>query len=131
MDQIITSVINKIRCPICQFQIKDGTPDVMESRFNFCCENYSYHYRLWIPFNGIDSPKIQYDNLFICDEQKYQFIIDQRYLANITTIKMYSMYTYHLDRIYAKFKYNQIMFDYSNLNYNKILNKIKMILLYQ
>lgn len=134
MNKATKIILNSLRCPICKSQIDLYDFYQKNSRstsYNFCCATDPYHYQMWFPHWDVLA-KINYDQVDVY-EGSYKFRINQKYLINRTIIDIWEVDAEHhfIDEKSKIFTYDKILFDYSNTNRDRIVNRIKTILTFQ
>jgi hypothetical protein len=133
MNKDTKTFLNSLKCPVCQGQIDMYDlyqQNAKSTRFNFCCVNDYYHYRMaLLPLMKL---KIHYDMVDIY-EGKYQFRTYQNYIQNKTVIDIWKVDEEHnlLNEKSKMFRYDKILFNWQNTNQNKIVNRIQTILTFQ
>lgn len=134
MDKRSKYILNNLKCPLCESQIDlydfMGRNSKSQS-YNFCCASNYYDYQMWFP-HWDDPPRINFDLVEVY-EGRHKFKIAQSYLINQTIIEMWKVDIEHniKSNMSKNFTYQQILFDYSNTNRDKIINRIKTILTFQ
>jgi hypothetical protein len=108
-----------------------GTP--LKGTYNFCCANNWEHYHLWFPH--WDPPAtIQYEEAVVYNG-RYKFVINQSLVSDTTTLIIYEVDAEGnvIGDTYPKsmLSYSPKMFDFSKTNREKILNRVKTILVFQ
>lgn len=97
-----------------------------EPQFNFCCVQDWLHYRIyyvyWEPHFII-----QYESVMIF-EGKYLYTINQ-YINNETEISVLPTEKEFSEK--KTFKFNQKLFDFQSIDKDKLINKVKTILIFQ
>lgn len=145
MDKSAKLILNTLRCPICRGQI--DLISYMARRnprpFNFCCANNHEHYGLWF-IHWEQPPHIESERVIIYDNN-FQYEIKVRHSLPVTvsgsslTSPSTDIYVWEVDdenRVIDKvtpkvFSYDKCLFDFRNTNRDKILARIKTILVFQ
>lgn len=135
MDPLVKQTLNALRCPICKGQVDlvDWKQKLPTRKYNFCCVNDWEHYRLffvhWEPVL-----RIEYENVRI---------YEGRHLYDITQFENFSteIFVFDVDpenriissdkKAPAPFTYNKKLFDFSKTNRDKIVNRVRTILVFQ
>ena len=127
-----------MHCPLCKAQI-----DILDWKFkvgrkyNFCCAFNWEHYR--VNFNHWGSfPKVEYENVVVYDGHR-KYDITQFYdlpLGEKTEIFIYEVDAEFRvidskDKKVLKFAYDKKLFDFSQTNIEKVINRVKTILVFQ
>lgn len=135
MNLISREILNSICCPICKSPIDlldwSKIRSMVDAVYNFSCVIDYTHYKLF--FNHwYHPPTIEYENVLIY-EKEYLYSIIQH--ANRTKILTFSIDQENriIDQKIKKptFIADKKLFDFSNSNRDKILNRIKTILVFQ
>lgn len=143
MDPLVKAALNSLKCPLCGGQI-----DLLDWKFskrsgpqyNYCCANNWEHYRLFL--NSNDKPGlIEYETVLFY-EGRYQYEIRQHNGANlfpVTSINLREVdaenrviekeLTY-MQRALPTFSFDKKLFDFSQTNREKIVNRAKMIVVF-
>ena len=131
MDSIVKQTLNKLKCPICKSQIDlmDWSIKYSIKKYNFCCVDNWEHYCLylvhWEPIIRIDYEKV------IVYEGRYKYeIMRSDICTDIFTSRVDIEHNILQDspKLYSNAKR---LFDFSNTNKEKLLNRIKTILVFQ
>ena len=140
MDPIAKRILNSLKCPVCSGQIdligydsaKQKSKDV-----NFTCVYDPEHYAIWLVH--WDAPiRLEFERATVY-EGRYQYqVTQQHYLAgfpiNRTNITIREVDPEHriLDNNPTKlFTYQKHLFDFTKTNREKLVNRIKTILVFQ
>jgi hypothetical protein len=134
MDPIIKAKLNSLKCPVCQGQVDvlDWRGPEGQPKFNYCCVSAWGHYRLLM-----NDYIVQYETVVIY-EGKHRYEIRQN-LGDIPTFSgQTTIYICDVDAenraISPKkkmFSTNKYLFDFSQTNREKMVNRIKTILVFQ
>jgi len=139
MDKLAKQVINRMRCPLCRGQL-----DLLDWReverkdkdYNFYCVFDSEHYALWF-LHWVQPPILETERVILY-EGSYQYTISQvhHYQApqTLTTIKLSKVDPENrvIEGLQPKFfTYDKHLFDFQKTNREKIVNRIKTILVFQ
>lgn len=133
MDPVTKSLLNFLRCPICRGQLDllslVANPK-KNKEYNFFCVNDYRHYGIFLVH--WDYPiRVDQEGVTVF-EGSHQFDIVQK--GGHTTITMYEIDPEEriLDNIKPKvFTYDKDLFVFSQTNRDKIVNRIKTILVFQ
>jgi len=141
MDKAAKLILNSLRCPVCKSQIDMlGWQAVMKKsrQFNYCCVAEPEHYGFW--FITWDPPlRIESEVVVVYDEH-LQYEIKQQHFDQYGTPSLKtSIYIREVDpehrvieNIESKvFTYEKCLFDFPNSSGEKIINRIKTILVFQ
>ena len=135
MDPIAKQILNTLKCPLCKARIDLlDWKDVSDGRkYNFCCSSNWEHYRNffvhWQPVIYIE-----YETVVIYEgHRKYHLT---QYDDNRTEIFIYDVDAENRiiddkDKKKPVFRYDKKLFDFSNTNQEKIINRVKTILVFQ
>jgi hypothetical protein len=138
MDPIIKQTLNALRCPICQGQI-DSYP---YRDYDFACVLNHEHYQIALPHDSLPFPQIRGEKVVIYERQ-LQYTVKQVYLTigqlgiprNITTITVRSVdpefRVIETKEPSKSSTFHQKLFDFANTNKEKIINRVKTILVFQ
>lgn len=134
MDPIAKAILDSLKCPICQSRIDLlDWKDVSDGKkYNFCCSSSWEHYRLffvhWQPVLYIE-----YETVIVY-EGKHQYVVSQ-YNDNRTEIFIREVDPEHniIDKRGGpgKFAYPKHLFDFTKTNREKLVNRVKTILVFQ
>lgn len=140
LDPVAKQILNSIKCPICKspvdlldWKVKSDT-----RKYNFCCAADWQHYRFffihWEPVH-----RIEYENVIVY-EGRHKYEITQFYdLLNLdgkTEILIFDVDPENRvidtkEKKAPKFSYDKRLFDFSQTNREKIVNRVKTILVFQ
>lgn len=141
MDKTAKLILNSMRCPLCKAQI-----DIIEPRpnpsyeswsSNFGCVADPEHYGIWFVHWEGPPPRIVRE-MIVVNEGDHQYKVVQivEQFTSSTTIKIYDIdaeqrVIYGRGHEVRTFQFNKHLFKFSNTNREKILNRIKTILVFQ
>ena len=124
-------LLNSLKCPICKSPIDIASG---EYGYNYGCAYNIDHYKinliLWEPIIRIEKERV---NLY--DKQRLYSIIKYHVSSNTTTVVV--VYETDLEnRIIFSFKEKRIqidkdLFDFTNFNKDKVINRIRTIFVFQ
>ena len=137
MDPLVKIILNSLKCPICQSQIDllDWKDKRQGKHYNFGCVNNWEHYRLFL-VHWEPVLRVEYETVVVY-EGRHKYEVSQSE-NNVTDI-----FIYNVDpegRVIeqkdkpgpsSKFSYNKKLFDFSNTNREKVVNRVKTILVFQ
>jgi len=137
MDPIAKKILNALRCPICGGQIDLvawDAPKKKSSGSNFCCVSDPEHYGIWL-VHWEQPVRLENDKVVVYDGS-YKHTVMQQYVPTkgFTTIQTVKVDPEHrvLDGTHTRFfSYHKLLFDYTKTTKEKLLNKIKTILVFQ
>lgn len=135
MDPLVKQTLNTFRCPICKGQVDllDWKQKGSRYIYNFCCVNEWEHYRLffvhWEPVL-----RVEYETVVIY-EGRHKYEITQ-FGTNITEIQIFNVDPENRviedpQKKISKFSYPKHLFDFAQTNRDKILNRVRTILVFQ
>lgn len=133
MDPLVKQMLNSLKCPVCKGQVDlmDYGNQTRNKKFNYCCVNNWEHYRLffvhWEPVL-----RIEYE-MVVLYEGRHQYSIWQ-FENNSTSIFISEVDAENrvLENVDAtQFVYNKKLFDFSQTNREKLINRAKTILVFQ
>lgn len=139
MDPAVKRFLNSLRCPLCKGQL--DLLDWSETRkkdtqYNFYCVYEPEHYAVWC-LHWVIPPQIESERVILY-EGEYQFVVSQQHHyqgpQTCTTIKMSQVDPENrvIEGLAPKFfTYDKHLFDFTKTNKEKILNRIKTILVFQ
>lgn len=141
MEQSAKLILNSLKCPLCKSQV--DLFDWVHPRIggllgnNFGCVSDPHHYGIYF-VHWEDPIRIEKENITLY-EGKYQYKVTQNYFiigipASFTEIDIREVDAENrvIDNKPIKhFGYNKILFDFSKTNREKILNRVKTILVFQ
>ena len=138
MDKAAKLILNSLKCPICKSQIDLVTWTKAGVRapknHNFGCVQDPYHYSIcFIHWEG--PPKIESEMVHVYSNN-YLYTILQKYLGSEQQTKIFIN---EVDKEYRlldtskikTFEYNKLLFNFSQSNEERIINRIKTILMFQ
>lgn len=136
LDPVAKAFLNSLRCPICGNQIDMYEPPKQTgaSHYNYACATDSDHYVNEIDFKSI-SGFIRYEIVRIYDGS-HLYEIDQ-YAGGMTVLRVADIDPEHrllpnkegkLYQIACQF--DKKLFDFQNTNREKILNRVKTLLVF-
>lgn len=132
MDPVAKAVLNSLKCPLCggQVDLLDWRQAGTKLKYNFCCANNYEHYRLFfIHWDG--TPRIEYETV-VFYEGKYQYRINQ-FLAGTTEILLSRVDAENrvIDpQKYSMFEFEKHLFKFSQTNREKVVNRVKTIVVF-
>lgn len=133
MDPIARQILNTLKCPLCQSQIDFYIVNNSHNmyRYNFGCVVDWQHYRFKFDYSDILF-KIEYETVMVYDNN-YLYNITQ-YCDNRTEIVINTVDAEHRiidNKKKILFNYDKRLFDFTKTNQEKIINRIKTILVFQ
>lgn len=133
MNSPLKQFLNSLYCPICGGQIDC----ILNNRqFNYGCASNIEHYRLWIDRTDVFPPIVEYE-VVVFYENCLRYLIRQHYkiaTVDFTEINISKTNAENvvIDHIPIKsLTYDKCLFDFSISNKEKMLNRIKTILVFQ
>lgn len=131
MDKATKIILNFLKCPLCGSQI-DMFID-KGKRYNYACSSVSEHYKIWFHCTGYPAG-VLVESVTIYDGS-HQYEIIQNLFTDIKTdiiIKSVDPEFRIVDKNKPKlFTYKKVLFDFQNTNKDKVMNRIKTILVFQ
>jgi hypothetical protein len=131
MDKATKIILNSLRCPLCASQI-----DMFQDKrkvYNYSCSSVPEHYR--IQFHSLGFPAGVLLESVTIYEGSHQYEIIQNHFTDIKTdiiMKSVDPEFRIIDKVSPKiFTYKKVLFDFQNTNKEKILNRVKTILVFQ
>jgi len=140
LDPIAKQILNDLKCPLCggqidlfDFKIANhcigiGTPRLT---FNFCCANNWEHYHIWFPHWETTFKKIDYERIIVYTDSLQYCITQIHTNRTYITISNVNLENRIIEGTEKTLLFEQKMFDFSNTNREKILNRTKTILVFQ
>lgn len=134
MDPLVKALLNSLRCPLCKGQMDLKNVSTRKKDFNFFCVNNFEHYAIFLNHWNLP-PKIEEDAVIIYEKEK-QFRVYQQYFSPDGYTQITVRETDLEGRLIENsppsvFSYNKNLFDFAFSNQEKILNRIKTILVFQ
>lgn len=144
MDKAAKIILNSLRCPICKSQIDliDWTRANMPRTSNFSCVSVPDHFGIW--FVHWDGPPVIERETVIVNEGFYQYKIVQKsnfvFANNHTTVSHLTELLISdidaeqrlIEGSVSKFlRFPKHLFDFQKTNKEKLINRIKTILVFQ
>jgi hypothetical protein len=144
MDKAAKLILNSLRCPICKSQIDMlGHAQLSHKKqrpYNYCCASNAEHYGLW--FIHWEQPiRIESETAIVYDGC-YQYEIKQQHSGpgllapkpdyTEITVRKVDAENRIIDNIKPKvFDYYKRLFDFANTTRDKIVLRIRTILVFQ
>lgn len=139
MDKAAKLFLNSLRCPVCRGQVDmfDWAKPVSKRGHNFGCVYENYHYGIY--FVHWEQPyRIELETATVCDKS-HQYEIEQRgYVPGVkmgyTQIRIWDIDAEQRlinSSNFKSFGFNKHLFDFSKSNKEKLLSRIKTILVFQ
>jgi hypothetical protein len=125
MDPLLKFLINNMKCPLCKGQI-EGT------KHTFYCVTDASHYTITIP--GDDPPWVITSEKVILNDRLRQYEIIQEQNSTYIFIWTIDAEGRTIDKDSKKdppFVYPQRLFNFSQTDREKILNRVKTLLVFQ
>lgn len=133
MDWIIAKAfLNTLKCPICKSRLDLYEAIDTSRKYNFCCSSNWEHYRIFfIHWEAV--LRVEYETIVVY-EGRHQYHLTQ-YDDNRTELFIYDVDAENriLDSKDKKpfvSRYNKKLFDFTNTTKDKIVNRIKTILVF-
>jgi hypothetical protein len=136
MDKLAKTILNSMKCPVCGGQI-DMIEGIPKRGNNFGCVSGPYHYSVnfihWeIPY------RIDAEHVMIF-HGRHAYDVHQSYYSGLIKFPQTSIIIRDIDaenRIidggdFKRFAYDKALFDFTKTNREKIINRIKTILVFQ
>lgn len=131
MDPIVKQTLNKLKCPICkgQLDLMDWKIKYSSKKYNFCCVNNWQHYCLYL-IHWDPVIKIEYEKVIVYEgRHKYEIIRGDSYTDIFSSdVDIENNVLNDSPRLYSN---DKKLFDFSNTNKEKLLNRVKTILVFQ
>lgn len=141
MDPLVKKILNSLRCPICKSQI-DLFQAKKKNGNNFACATNHTHYAMF--FVSWDLPyRIEQEDVQVYSGNYLYEIRQHHYLSppSLPPMKCNEtlIYIKEVDKELRviekgkllKFQYPQLLFDFQNTTNEKIINRVKTILVFQ
>lgn len=139
MDPVAKQLLNSLKCPVCKSQIDLvgwQRSQRKDKDCNFACVSMPEHYGVWFPH--WDDPSKIYRDVCKVYSGSHLYEIDQRYWLGDIPVNQTNVRIFDVDperRVLPKnhllFSYNKILFDFRNTTEEKIINRVKTILVFQ
>jgi hypothetical protein len=151
MDPIVKAILNSLKCPQCGagIDIKTYGPKT-KGKFNYACATDNLHYAVQLATdNGLDYPHnmpihpIIIQEMVVLYDGKHRYDINQWNASILGTVDSTTIDMFDIDpeqRIIedrkgrkkkSSFDYPKKLFDFSRVTKEKILSRIKTILVFQ
>lgn len=132
MDPLAKLILNGLKCPVCHGQI-DLLSSIIMKAFNYGCVYDPWHYHLWFdqyrPVLNIDYEQV------IVYEGRHKYRIHQNNNKDTTDIFVYDVDQEGnlVDEAEPPktFAYDKKLFDFSKTTREKLINRVKTILVFQ
>jgi hypothetical protein len=135
VDKVAKLILNQIKCPICKSPVDllDWKVRSETRKYNFCCaadwQHYRFYFIHWEPVY-----RVEYENLIVF-EGNHEYVITQ-FDNGGTEILIFEVDAENniiesKDKKPTKFSYNKKLFDFSQTTREKIINRVKTILVFQ
>jgi hypothetical protein len=138
MNRQLKDFLNSLRCPLCQGQIDgfDWAP-VGAYASNFGCATANNHYKLQIT-NVQESFQLNRETVEVCGVE-FKYIINQTYFLKNKPVQFTNISVRDIDpeqRLIDKLKrkeisFDKIMFDFGKTNKEKLLSRIKTVIVFR
>jgi len=132
MDPVAKKLLNSLRCPICQSPIDTASGYFIN--YNYGCasniDHYAIHLILWDPIIKIDRERVN----FYDENRKYSIIKSYIDSDVVTEMEVYETDLEHRTIFSFKEKklvMNMDLFDFTNFNKDKAINRIRTIFVFQ
>lgn len=139
MDKIAKAMLNAMKCPICgnQIDLLDWALPVSKRGNNFGCVNDCTHYSMY--FVHWDQPvRIATENVIVFDGNRLYDITQEHYLGVIPfpSTKILVREIDKENRIidggnFSTFQYDKKLFDFGKTDKDKIIHRVRTILVFQ
>ncbi len=139
MDKAAKIILNSLRCPVCKGQIDlfDWAKPVSKKGNNFGCVYESKHYGLY--FVHWEMPYRIEQEIVIVNDASHEYEIHQTSYVSGRPFLSTQIRMWDIDpegRVissseFKDFNFNKHLFDFSKSNKEKLLNRIKTILVFQ
>jgi YHS domain-containing protein len=135
VDPIAKAILNSIKCPICQsgIDLLDWKDRSDGKKYNFCCSSNWEHYRnFFVHWEPVF--RVEYETVVVY-EGKHKYQVTQ-YEDNRTEIFIFKVDPEGRVADFgreppAKFAYPKHLFDFTRTNRDKLVNRVKTILVFQ
>jgi hypothetical protein len=136
LDPLVKAMLNSLRCPVCggQVDLVDWKVKSPGRKYNFCCVANWEHYRIffvhWEPVL-----RIEYETVVVY-EGRHQYWITQYDDNGNNNIEIIVSEVDAENRVVdtkkpSRFSYDKKLFDFSKTNRERIVNRVKTILVFQ
>jgi hypothetical protein len=138
----LKSLLNPLKCPVCKSKIDLAAPSSKKGGNNFACVTDNAHYGLFIVHWELPV-RIESETVKVYDH-KYLYEIDQFHTLTIPNRKATKsnetiIFIREIDKNrnivkhgkIDQLQFSQILFDFQNTNQEKIINRVKTILVFQ
>jgi hypothetical protein len=148
MDPLVKKILNSLKCPQCGAGIDIYTK--ISSCFNYACAADNLHYQVHLATdNGLDYPHnlpihpVITAESVVMFEAKHKYVINQSNASILGTVDETNIEMFNIDperrviedkkkrKLWKSFQYDKKLFDFAHTNKEKILNRIKTILVFQ
>jgi hypothetical protein len=128
MDKQLKTLLNNLKCPVCKAQI-DIAGRSISSQYNYSCSGHPQEYVLFID-SQLSLP-IRYDRVIIYDEHN-KYIVVQVYGAQYTVLDVWKVDAEGnlTDYNNKTVKLNYILFDYQKMDREKIVRRLKTVMVF-
>lgn len=132
MNPEAKKLLNSMGCPICKSQLDlVGFQRIASKDYNFYCVNEPHHYGIYL--NHWDIVPVIHSEYLSVSEYPYKYNIYQYLIGTIkTSIGIWEIdLEGNIQTTVKKIEFSGKMFDFNNSNTEKILNRIKTLLVFQ
>lgn len=154
MDPVVKKILNSLKCPQCGVGIdivSTGVGSAKSARyFNYACAYDNNHYAVSLATdNGLPYPHnlpihpVITGELVTMFEAKHKYVINQSSASILGTVDETNIEMFNIDpegrvledkkkkKLVKSFHYDKKLFDFARTNKEKILSRIKTILVFQ
>jgi len=135
LDPLAKLILNALKCPICQSRLDllDWKDHIPGPKYNFTCSSNWEHYRIffvhWEPVC-----RVEYETVIVY-EGKHQYRITQYGMPDRTEIFIHDVDAENRiidnrSKTNNKFSYEKKLFDFANTTREKVVNRVRTILVF-
>lgn len=143
MDKVAKQILNSLKCPICGSQIDlfEWAKPVSKKGNNFGCVAEPSHYGLFfvhweLPYRIEKEDVMIYNGSHLYDIQQEHYIANTSGRVKITRTRIYirdidEEFRIIDNGVFKTFAYNKLLFDFAHTTRDKVINRVKTILVFQ
>lgn len=135
MDKEVKALLNSLRCPICGGLI-DMFEGEVKKRINYACAADVHHYGIWL--DTLELPAyIEEEYVEIIHNFKFYLIVQfhnrffNKHQTNILVGEVNGDGNVIEGKVKKQFTFGQTLFDFTKVGKERLINKIKTILVFQ
>lgn len=139
MDKIAKAMLDSMKCPVCggQIDLFDWARPVSKRGNNFGCVRDNSHYGMY--FNHWDQPPVILSETVSVIDVNRLYDIEQKHFMGTVPFPGTTILIRDVDKEgrtidggrFKRLSFDKVLFDFRTLNKEKVINKVKTILVFQ